>query len=268
MTTAAEEAAAIIRSRCGADTIESAILLGRIFYGAADLGERLATIPYAELPGFPSSGELEDGEVIIIRIDGVTTALLKGRSTFHETGDPSLMASAIETLALLGVRGLICTGLALSVLADLLPGNLVAVTDHINFTGLNPLIGAPENGKAMVNMNEAYDKRLVRRIKAAATASGVSLHEGVMMWFSGPSFETPAEARVARQLGADLIGWTIVPECILARRYGVPFAGLAVVTDFGAGFSTGNPNADLTRGPAAAGVVATKRPLRAFTKLR
>ncbi len=174
------------------------------------------------------------------------------------------MASPIETLSLLGVRNLLCTGLALSVLADLLPGNLVAVTDHINFTGLNPLIGA--GVKAMVNMNDAYDKRLLRRIKMAAAGSGVSVHEGVMMWFSGPSFETPSEAKVARQLGADLVGWSVAPECILARRYGVPFVGLTVVTDFGAGFSNGNPSADLTRGPAAAGVVATKRLIRAFLK--
>lgn len=268
MTTPAEEAAAIIRSRCGAETIENAVMLSRIFYGAAEVGDRLAAIPYAELPGFPTCEGLEDAEVIISSAEGMVTAVLKGRTTFHDTGDPSLMASPIETLSLLGVRGLVCTGLTLSVLADLLPGNLVSVTDHINFSGLNPLIGSPANGKALVNMNDPYDKRLLRRMKTAALASGVSLHEGVMMWFSGPSFETPAEARVARQLGADLIGWTIAPECILARRYGLPFAGLAVVTDYGAGFSSGNPSADLTRGPAAAGVVATKRLLRSFAKLR
>ncbi len=264
MTTLAEQAAAIIQSHCGEETIESTLMLDRIFYGAADLGERIATIPYAELPGFPTAAGLEDGELIITNVDGTLTAILKGRSTFHETGDPSLMASPIETLSLLGVRNLLCTGLALSVLADLLPGNLVAVTDHINFTGLNPLIGA--GVKAMVNMNDAYDKRLLRRIKMAAAGSGVSVHEGVMMWFSGPSFETPSEAKVARQLGADLVGWSVAPECILARRYGVPFVGLTVVTDFGAGFSNGNPSADLTRGPAAAGVVATKRLIRAFLK--
>lgn len=266
MTTSAEQAAAIIQSHCGADTIESALMLGRIFYGVADVGDRLASIPYAELPGFPTGEGLEDGELIISNVDGTLTAILKGRSTFHETGDPSLMASPIETLSLLGVRNLLSTGLALSVLADLLPGNLVIVTDHINFAGLNPLIGASGGVKTMVNMNEAYDKRLLRRIKTAAAGSGVSVHEGVMMWFSGPSFETPAEAKVARQLGADLIGWTVAPECILARRYGVPFVGLTVVTDFGAGFSNGNPSADLTRGPAAAGIVAAKRLIRAFLK--
>ncbi|MGJ0508515.1 MAG: phosphorylase [Methylocystis sp.] len=268
MTTPAGDAAAIIRARCQIDSVESAIILGPIFYGAADLGERVAAIPYAELPGFPTGAGLEDGELIVTSIEGALTAVLKGRSTFYDTGDPSLMAGPIETLTLLGARSLLCTGLALSVQADLLPGNLVAVTDHINFTGLNPLIGAPSGGKSIVNMNEAYERRLIRRMKTAAAASGVSMHEGVMIWFSGPSFETPAEAKMARLLGAEILGWTIVPECILARRYGLPFAGLAVVTDFAAGFSSGNPNPDFTRGPAAAGVVAAKRLIRGFSKAR
>jgi purine-nucleoside phosphorylase len=268
MTNPAEEAARIIRSHGDLSGIESAVILDRIFFSVADLGERVATIPYSELPGFPTAAGVEDGELVVCRIEGVTTALLKGRSTFFETGDPSLMSVPIETLALLGLRNILCTGLALSVQADLLPSSIVLVTDHINFTGLNPLIGASADAKAMVNMNEAYDKRLLRRIKNASANAGVSVHEGVLMWFSGPSFETPAEAKIARQLGADLLGWTIVPEAILARRYGVPFAGVSVVADFGAGFSNGNPSADFTRGPAVAGVVAAKRLLRAFVKGR
>ncbi|QGM99101.1 phosphorylase [Methylocystis parvus] len=268
MTTPAEEAAAIIQSRCEIGAIDTAFILGRVFFGVADLGERVATIPYAELPGFPVGSGVEDGELIVSMIDGLPTVILKGSSTFHETGDPSLMASALETLTLLGVRYVLCTGLVLSVQADLVPSSIVLVTDHINFTGLNPLIGAPAGGKAMINMNEAYDKRLLRRIKTAAATAGVAVHEGVMMWFSGPSFETPAEAKVARQLGADILGWTIIPEAILARRYGLLFSGIAVVTDFGAGFSNGNPSADLTRGSAVAGIVATKRLLRSFVKIR
>lgn len=269
MTSPAEEAAAIIQSRCEVGAIDTAIILGRAFFGVADLGERVASIPYSELPGFPVAPGVEDGELVISLIDGLPTAILKGRSTFHETGDPSLMASPIETLALMGVRYILCTGLVLSVQADLVPSSIVVVTDHINFTGLNPLIGAPIGGKpTMINMNEAYDKRLLRRLKTAAATAGVAVHEGVLMWFSGPSFETPAEAKIARQLGADILGWTIAPEAIIARRQGVFFAGVSVVTDFGAGFSNGNPNADLTRGPAVAGVVATKRLLRSFVKIR
>jgi purine-nucleoside phosphorylase len=266
MTSPAEEAAAIIKSRCGSDAVDAAIVLGRDFFSIADLGEQVASFRFAELPGFPVAQGVENGELVISRIDGLTTAILKGRSTFYETGDPSLMSAPFETLALLGVRNVLCTGLVLSVQADLVPSSVVMVTDHINFTGLNPLIGACGGGKAMVNMNEAYDKRLLRRIKTAAASAGVAVHDGVLMWFSGPSFETPAEAKVARQLGADILGWTIVPEAILARRHGLNFAGVSVVTDFGAGFSNGNPGADITRGPAVAGVVATKRLLRAFIR--
>ncbi len=268
MTTPAEEAAAIIQSRCGIGAIETGLVLGRAFFGVAELGERVATIAYSELPGFPVAQGVEDGELIVTLIDGLATVIMKGRSTFHETGDPSLMASPFQTLSLLGVRYVLCTGLALSVQADLVPSSIVLLTDHINFTGLNPLIGAPADGKTMINMNEAYDKRLLRRVKTAAATAGVATHEGIMMWFSGPSFETPAEAKIARQLGADILGWTIVPEAILARRYGLFFSGISVVTDFGAGFSNGNPNADITRGPAVAGVVATKRLIRSFVKIR
>lgn len=268
MSNTAEMAAEIIRSKNVLGPVETAVILGRNFFGLADIAENVVTIPYTELPGFPPANAVQKGELLICTIDGTPTLLLKGRSTFYETGDPSLMGGAIETLAQLGVRSILCTGLALSVHADLVPSSVVAVTDHINFSGLNPLLGSGLGDKAIVNMNEAYDKRLLRRLKNTAATAGVAVHEGVYMWFSGPSFETPAEAKVARQLGADMLGWTMAPEAILARRFAVPFAGVTVVTDFAAGFSNGNPSADLTRGSAVAGVVATKRLLRAFVKGR
>jgi purine-nucleoside phosphorylase len=268
MTTPAQEAAEIIKAKAGPIAVETAVILGRNFFGLSDLAESPTVIPYAELPGFPQGPGVENGELVVCSIDGAPTILLKGRSTFYETGDPSLMAGPIETLSLLGVRALLCTALALSVQADLVPSSVVAVTDHVNFTGLNPLIGAAGGDKNHVNMNEAYDKRLIRRVKTAAASAGVAMHEGVYMWFSGPSFETPAEVKIARQLGADVLGWALAPEAILARRFSVPFAGVVVVTDFGAGFSGGSPTADLTRGSAVAGVVATKRLLRAFVKGR
>lgn len=268
MTTPAQAAAEIIKSRNTLGPIETGVILGRIFFGLADIAESIIAIPYADLPGFPTATGGEDGELLICMIDGAPTLLLKGRATFYETGDPSLMSVPIETLSLLGARNILSTSLALSVHADLAPSSVVAITDHINFTGLNPLIGASPGDEAKVNMNEAYDKRLLRRIKHAAANAGVAIHEGVYMWFSGPSFETPAEVKIARQLGADLLGWTLAPEAILARRFAVSFAGVAVVTDFGAGFSNGYPSADFTRGPTVAGVVASKRLLRAFVKGR
>jgi purine-nucleoside phosphorylase len=260
MTTPAEEAAAIIASRCDAAAIEFALILDENFYGVAELGDPVASLPYAELPGFPAIAGDGGEEVVIVDMDGASTAILKGRSTFYETGDPSLMSTPVECLSRLGVRGLLSMGLARTTQAHLLPENLVMVTDQINFTGLNPLIGATAGGRAMVDMNEAYDKRLARRLKLAAVAAGLTLHEGVLMWFSGPSFETPAEIKMARQLGADLVGWTIAPEAILARRFGLPFGALAVVVER-------TPDAP---GPGAlgAGLVAAKRLMRAFLKNR
>lgn len=263
MTAPAEEAAATIRSLCDAGPIENALILGAAFYGVGEIGDRVTTIPYATLPGFPVCEGVEDGALIVALVDGAPTAILKGCATFHETGDPSLMAVPMETLALLGARSVLCTGLARSAHGHLPASSIVAVTDHINFTGLNPLIGASAGGKAVIDLSEAYDKRLLRRMKTAAAAAGVSLLDGVLMWFSGPSFETPAEMKVARQLGADLVGWTIAPEAILARRFGLPFAAVAVLAES----PSASPENDPTRGPPVAGVVAAKRLARAFLRM-
>lgn len=260
----AETAAAIIREKYPAVVYEAAIIVSDIFSNLAmDLGERVVTLSYDMLPGFPVCEGVERGELVGVTINGGSVLILNGRTTFYETGDPSLMASPMETLAILGVRAVMCTGVAQSVHSDIMPGSAVLVTDHINFTGLNPLIGAYAGGRARITMHDAYDKRLQRRMKAAS-ANGIALREGVLMWFSGPSFETPAEAKMARALGADLVGWTIAPEAVLARRYDLPFLGLAVVSDFAAGIHDRNPSEDISAGPALAGAVATKRLFRSF----
>jgi purine-nucleoside phosphorylase len=177
------------------------------------------------------------------------------------------MATPLETLAMLGVSNLLIASTASSVNADFYPGQLVLITDHINFNGLNPLIGMASEG-GFVSLTEAYDKRLLRRLKQAGAGSGVSVHEGIYMWFSGPSFETPAEVKVARLLGADVIGMSIVPEIILARRLALRVAAIAVVTSFGAGFSGGNPTHGETRQQALSGLISLRRLIRAFLKTR
>ncbi|WP_159730737.1 phosphorylase [Methylosinus sp. Ce-a6] len=260
MTTRATAAADVIGARNPLGPIETAVVLGREFLAAADIGEQAVTIPYSDLPGFPS---IEGGEVVIGLVDGAPMLFLKGRSEFHECGDPSLMSSPVETLTHLNVRGLLSTGLAVSTNADVQPSSLFGVTDHINFGGLNPLIGAA--GQNFVNMNGAYDKRLARRLKQASAGAGVALNEGVLMWFSGPSYETPAEVKVARMLGADALGMSIAPEAILAKRFALPFAAVAVITDYAAGFSGGSPTYDPSR---ASGLIALRRLLRAFQKQR
>ena len=264
MTSNAEAAADILKQR-GAANVDIAIVTGT---GLASLADQVANpliTPYADLPGFPVpqvSGH--PGNVVIGEQEGVRVAYLQGRSHFYETGDPAAMATPIETMALLGAQTLLLTCAAGSVRADLYPGMIVAVTDHINLNGFNPLIGSTDN--AFINMNEAYDKRVLRRLKRAALAAGVTIHEGVFMWFPGPSFETPAEIRAARLLGAHMVGMSLVPEVILARRLALNVGALAVVTNFGAGFTGGNPSHAESRDVAASGGIVLKRLVRAFLK--
>ncbi|HEX3181959.1 MAG TPA: purine-nucleoside phosphorylase [Beijerinckiaceae bacterium] len=211
-----------------------------------------------------SAGE---GRLIVGMLEGTRIACLRGRSHFYETGDPTLMATPLETLAMLGVSTLLIASTAGSVNADFYPGHLVVINHHINFNGLNPLIGMASEG-GFVSLTEAYDKRVLRRLKQASASSGVTVHEGVFVWFSGPSFETPAEVKVARLLGADVIGMAIVPEVILARRLALRVGAIAVITSFGAGFSGGNPTHTETRQQALSGLISLRRHVRAFLKTK
>lgn len=264
MTSAAEASADILQER-GAANIDIAIVTGTGLATLADNVPNPLIVPYGDLPGFPQtqvSGH--PGNLVIGEQEGVRVAYLQGRSHFYETGDPATMSVPFETMALLGAQTLLLTCAAGSVRADLYPGMIVAVTDHININGFNPLVGSPENN--FVNMNEAYDKRVLRRLKRAALTAGVTIHEGVYMWFSGPSFETPSEVKVARMLGAHMVGMSLIPEVVLARRLSLNVGALAVVTNFGAGFSGGNPTHGETTNIAASGSIVIKRLIRAFLK--
>jgi purine-nucleoside phosphorylase len=266
MTTQPEAAVEVLRSRGIVEPVEIALALGPHLGALAENLEDAIGVPYADLPGFPAilraGGE---ARLIVGMLEGTRIACLQGRSHFYETGDPSLMATPLETLAMLGVSNLLIAATAGSVNADFYPGHLVVITDHINFSGLNPLIGMASEG-GFVGLTEAYDKRLLRRLKQAGAGSGITVHEGVYMWFSGPSFETPAEVKVARLLGADVIGMSIVPEVILARRLALRVGAIAVITTFGAGFSGGNPSLGETRQQALSGLISLRRLLRAFFK--
>jgi purine-nucleoside phosphorylase len=268
MTDTTEAAVEVIQSRAGLEPIEYAVVLGTGLGGVCEGVENEVVIPYADLPGFPQtkiSGH--EGRLVIGMQEGVRTAYMLGRVHYYETGDPRGMTVPLEALALVGVHSLLLTASAGSVKADLYPGTIALVTDHINFSGLNPLIGQASDG-GFVSLTETYDPRLIRRLKRATLRAGVTLHEGVYMWFSGPSFETPAEIKMARTLGADLVGMSIVPEAILARRLGLRVAALAVITNFGAGFSGGNPSHAETKNVALHGAIGLRRLLRIFLKTR
>jgi len=250
-----------LRRAAGGD-IHTAVVLGTGLAGVA--GEGDAAIAYADLPGFPQAGVSgHDGTLVLRRDARGTIAFLLGRAHFYEQGDARAMSGALETLAAYGLRTLVLTCASGGVRPHLAPGSLVLITDHINFSGTNPLIGT--NGDARFTpMVDAYDPGLRRRMHRAAAAAQVDLQDGVYMWFSGPSFETPAEVRMAGLLGADLVGMSTVPETILARHLGLRVAAVSLVTNHAAGVAGGAPSHAETKRVAAAGAAQMQALLAAF----
>jgi purine-nucleoside phosphorylase len=167
---------------------------------------------------------------------GTPVLMLSGRAHYYEHGNAAAMRPALEVLAGIGITQLILTNAAGSVDPEMGPGSVMLITDHINFSGSNPLIGEPSD-RRFVGLTEAYDAGLRKAIEKAAKATGTDLHEGVYMWFSGPCFETPAEIRMARIMGANAVGMSTVPEVILARFLGLRVAACSVITNLAAGMT-------------------------------
>ena len=264
MTTEVHDCVAVIRSRAPAFTPRVGIVLGSGLGGYADQAEPVATIPYAELPGFPLPGVAgHSGKLVLGRIGGTPVALLSGRAHYYEHGRADVMKVAVRTLAALGCTMLILTNSAGSLRREVEPGSVMLITDHINFTGQSPLFG--ETGKErFVNMVGAYDAAGAARLTAIAAATGVTLHTGTYMWFSGPQFETPAEIRAAVALGADAVGMSTVPEVILARHAGLAVVALSAITNLGAGMSDEALSHDHTLRMAAIAAEKISRLLNAF----
>lgn len=214
-----------------------AIVLGSGLGSLVDEVEQAIKIPYNELPGFPVSAVSgHAGQLVAGFISGEPVILLSGRVHYYESGDAAAMRPIIAAMAGLGVRSLILTNAAGSVRDDMPPGSVMQISDHINYSGMNPLIGE-ESDKRFVGMTSAYDRDLSLAMRNAAIRATIPLFSGVYMWFSGPSFETPAEIRMARILGADAVGMSTVPEVILARYYGLRVAAASVITNYGAGMT-------------------------------
>lgn len=261
-------AAQLLRQRGVDEPVEMAVLLGTGLGALAGALDGPVTVSYRDLPGFPETTVPGHAGQLAIGIqEGVRVAYLQGRAHYYENGDAGVMASALETMALLGAWTVLLTSTAGSVRSGLYPGNIAIITDHINISGINPLVGTSGDAR-FVNLVDAYDPRLRQRLKKAAAEAGVGLQEAVYMWFPGPSFETPAEIKLARQLGADVAGMSIVPEVIIARRLGLRVAALSIVTNFGAGFSGGNPGHEETQNSALAGTIGLKRLVRNFLKTK
>ena len=232
-----KEAVDRLVERLGGFTAPTAMVLGSGLGGLVDEVENPIRIPYADIPGFPRSGVTgHAGQLVAGTFAGQPVLMLAGRAHYYEHGNAAAMRPALETLAGIGVTRLILTNAAGSVDPDMGPGSVMLITDHINFSGSNPLFGEPTD-RRFVGLTEAYDAGMRAAFRKAADATGTTLHEGVYMWFSGPSFETPAEIRMARVMGANAVGMSTVPEVIVARFLGLRVAACSVVTNLAAGMT-------------------------------
>jgi purine-nucleoside phosphorylase len=266
MTSSSDEAVEILRQRGVGEVPALGIVLGSGLGPLADEVEGATSIPYQDLPGFPVptvSGHA--GRLVIGMLEGKRVALFQGRGHYYERGDARAMAVAVETFKRLGGRTLFLTNAAGGLRSEWPPPALVSITDHINFSGANPLIGRHSDDR-FVPMTQAYDAGLRSTLRHAALDNGIELHEGVYAWFSGPSFETPAEIRAAKILGADLVGMSTVPEVILGRLHGLRCLAVSLVTNFGAGLAGGDPSHAETKEVANVGSAKFKQLLRAFIR--
>jgi purine-nucleoside phosphorylase len=267
MTSGLDAATAALKARGLASLPPLAIVLGSGLGAFADEARDAITISYLDIPGFPiPSVEGHAGRLVVGTIEGQRVALFQGRGHYYERGDANAMRIAIDAFRQLGGETLLLTNAAGGLKQEWRPPALVAITDHINFSGTNPLIGHV-GADRFVPLTKAYDEALLARLHEAARRANVELNEGVYMWFSGPSFETPAEIRAARTLGADLVGMSTVPEVILARRARLRCAAVSVVTNYAAGLAGGDPSHEETQRIAHEAADRFKRLLRGFIRV-
>ena len=261
MSRNADDLAALIRDRAGPEAPDYGLILGSGLGHLAEAVEGTA-IDYADLPGFPHAGVSgHNPKLVIGRLGGTRVAVLGGRAHYYESGDPAAMRLPLEVLAALGCPALIATNAAGSLDPAMPTGSLMLLSDHINFSGLNPLIGEPTD-RRFVPMGDAHDPALRAALREAAAAEEVELHEGVYAWYSGPSFETPAEIRAIRTLGADAVGMSTVPEVILARFLGLRVAAISTITNMAAGLSDEAISHEHTKAMAPLGAEKLERVLR------
>ncbi|RED14266.1 purine-nucleoside phosphorylase [Pontivivens insulae] len=235
-----------LRARIGEEPITLGLILGSGLGAMADEMEDAVRVPFDEIEDFPvSTVGGHKGELVVGLLEGVRCAILSGRVHYYEAGNAAVMQPALELLKDLGADSLLLTNSAGSTRPEMPPGSLMAISDHINYSGLNPLMqwktkdGQPEKDP-FVGMVNAYDPGLRDRMVAAAESVGQNIYHGVYAWFSGPSFETPAEIRMIRMMGADAVGMSTAPETIMARKLGLKVAAVSCITNFGAGMTEGD----------------------------
>lgn len=231
----ADEAAAAIRARSsGFGTPRVGVVLGSGLAAFGNAVEKATRIPYGEIPHFPRpTAEGHKGELVLGEVRGVKVAVMSGRVHFYEGYSEHQVVYPVRVLGRLGVKTVILTNAAGAVNKTYRPGDFMALSDHLNLTGRNPLMGPndPELGPRFPDMSEPYDRELRRRMMGGFREAGATIHEGVYVGLLGPSYETPAEIAMFRQFGADAVGMSTVLETIAARHMGLAVAGISCITN-------------------------------------
>ena len=239
-----EQTAAHIRNQCGAAP-DTAVVLGS---GLGDFAGRLidaVATPYGDLPHWPASTVIgHSGTLVIGNIGARRVAALAGRAHYYEGHEMATVVFAVRVMGLLGVKQVILTNAAGGINTSFAQGALMIIDDHINLLGSNPLIGPNDErlGVRFPDMSEVYSSRMRRIADEAAAGAGVPVMHGVYVATHGPSYETPAEIRYFRTIGADAVGMSTVPEAIAARHMGLEVLGISCITNMAAGVLPGPLN--------------------------
>ena len=232
-------AAAVLEQRSGLRP-KAGVVLGSGLGAVADAVQNAVEIPYAELPGFPVptvSGH--GGRAVVGTVGDVPVAVLQGRGHLYEGVGLDLVRTPVRALRAAGADILLLTNAAGSLRPEMAPGRLMLISDHINLSGVNVLSGPNDDelGERFTSLRDAYDPELRERLRAAAGELGIDLAEGVYLAVHGPSFETPAEIRAFRKLGADAVGMSTVHETIVARHCGLRVAAVSAIVNLAEGLS-------------------------------
>jgi purine-nucleoside phosphorylase len=231
------EAVRLIRDRVAAPPDIAVVLGSGLGLFAGRLGEAVS-IPYAEIPHWPGSGVIgHEGRLVAGMAGARRVAVLSGRAHYYEGYDLKTVTFGIRVMGLLGVKSVVLTNAAGGINLDFAAGVLMAIDDHINLMGASPLIGPNEDrfGPRFPDMSEVYSRRLRSLASEAARRTGTALAHGVYAALAGPSYETPAEIRHLRLIGADAVGMSTVPEAIAARHMGLEVLGISCITNMAAG---------------------------------
>jgi purine-nucleoside phosphorylase len=232
-----QSAAELIRSK--SKTIpDTAVVLGSGLGSFASSVDRATSITYSEIPYWPAPSVIgHEGRLVMGEVGGRAVAALSGRAHFYEGHDLRTVTFATRVLGALGVRTLILTNAAGGINAGFVPGDLMVIDDHINLLGSSPLVGPNDDrfGVRFPDLTNVYSPRLRRVADETAVVQGLTLRHGVYVACHGPSYETPAEVRYLRMIGADAVGMSTVPEAIVARHMGMEVLGLSCITNFAAG---------------------------------